>query len=264
MLSIAVTGAAGRMGKTNIRVVESDPDCHIVATLDSPQNPDLGKDAGLLAGISTLGVPLSGSTKNWPDKVDGIIDFSASVALQNNLDFAVAHKSAMAIGTTGLTEEHFDAIRKAAEVVPIVWAPNFSLGVNLSVKLVRMAAEVLGNDFDVEIIEAHHNLKKDAPSGTALKFLQAVREVLQTDDVVYGRQGMVGARPKAQIGVHAIRGGDIVGDHTVLFAGQGERIEITHKASSRETFARGALKALKTLIGQKPGLYKVEELFGLI
>ncbi len=264
MFSIAVTGAAGRMGTTNIRVIESDADCKVVAALDSPQNPNTGKDAGLTAGISALNVPVSKNIKEWSADIDGIIDFSAPVALQAHLDFAVQNTCALAIGTTGLTDTHFEAIRAAAKSIPIVWAPNFSVGINLSAKLVKLAAQVLGNDFDVEIIEAHHNLKKDAPSGTALKFLKIVQETFQTNDVVYGREGIVGARPKTQIGVHAVRGGDIVGDHTILFAGQGERVEITHKASSRETFARGALRALKTIIGKKPRLYEIEELFGLL
>ncbi|URA09206.1 4-hydroxy-tetrahydrodipicolinate reductase [Thermospira aquatica] len=262
MVTIAIMGAAGRMGRTLIQVISQDPQCRLGGALESSQCALLGQDAGVVAGVGTQGVSLSSD----PDDLsacDVFIDFSSVEAFEHHVEIASRFKKAYVVGTTGLREEHFKALDEASKVIPVLWAPNFSVGVNLMVKLVQMAAEVLSSGFDVEIVEAHHRLKKDAPSGTAVKLLEVLKEAYKTEDVIYGRSGITGERPQGQIGVHAVRGGDIVGDHTVSFCGIGERIEITHRASSRETFARGAVRAAKFLAGKPAKRYTIEEVLGL-
>jgi 4-hydroxy-tetrahydrodipicolinate reductase len=200
------------------------------------------------------------------DLGDVIIDFTAPAATISHVELAVEKNKAMVIGTTGIDAEHLQKIQDAAGKIPIMFAPNFSVGVNLLLNALQDMARVLGDDYDIEIIEAHHRLKKDAPSGTALKLAQVIADALGRDlDEVgrYARKGIIGERTKKEIGIQTIRGGDIVGDHTVMFCGLGERIEITHKASSRDTFARGALRAAAWIARQKPGLYDMQDVLGL-
>jgi len=263
MIRIAILGTAGRMGRTLIQVISQDAECQLSGALESPTSPFLGQDAGLVAGVSAQNILITSDGKTFAQETDVMIDFTSPSALEEHVALALSHGKAYVVGTTGLEQKHFEKLKEASHHIPVLWAPNFSVGVNLMAKLVRLAAEVLLNGFDVEIIEAHHRLKKDAPSGTAVKLLEILKEVYQTTDVVYGRQGITGERPQHQIGVHAIRGGDIVGDHTVSFCGSGERIEITHRASSRETFARGAVRAAKFLANKPPKLYTIEEVLGL-
>ncbi|MFN4216587.1 MAG: 4-hydroxy-tetrahydrodipicolinate reductase [Brevinematales bacterium] len=262
MVEIAIMGAAGRMGRTLIQVISQDPDCRLTGALESSSCPLLGQDAGTVAGTGSLNVFLSSNPLDITS-CDVFIDFTTPEALQSHLEIAVAKNKALVVGTTGLQQEHFSLLDKASQTIPVLWAPNFSIGINLMTSLVRLAANVLSTGFDVEILEAHHRLKKDAPSGTAIKLLEVLKEIYHTSDVVYGRSGMTGERPQNQIGVHAIRGGDIVGDHTVSFCGIGERLEITHRASSRETFARGAVRAAKFLAGKPAGRYTIEKVLGL-
>lgn len=262
MVEITIMGAAGRMGRTLIQVISQDPDCRLTGALESASCSLLGQDAGTVAGVGNLNVLLSSDPSNITS-CDVFIDFTTPEALKSHLEIAVAKGKAFVVGTTGLQQEHFSLLEKASQTIPVLWAPNFSVGITLMASLVRLAAKVLSTGFDVEIIEAHHRLKKDAPSGTAIKLLEVLKEVYQTSDVVYGRSGITGERPQNQIGVHAIRGGDIVGDHTVSFCGIGERLEITHRASSRETFARGAVRAAKFLAGKPAGRYTIEEVLGL-
>ncbi len=256
-MKIIVTGAAGRMGISNIQSIHDDNECELIGAVEYPDSPSIGKDAGLMAGVDEAGVKVLTDIKKCPADADAIIDFSSPLALKNHVEFALDTRTALVVGTTGI--EDLSILEKASKNIPVIWAPNYSVGVNLLAKLVRISAEVLNDGFDVEIIEAHHRMKKDAPSGTALKLLNVVKDVFHTDDVIYGREGLVGARPAREIAVHAVRGGDIVGDHTVLFAGLGERIELTHKASSRKTFSKGAIRAAKYIVKSGPGFYTMED-----
>ncbi len=259
MVNIIVTGAAGRMGKTNVSVVNSDKNAKLVGAVDIKGSPFIGMDAGEVSGVGTLGIPIVDDITKIDGKADVIIDFSSPLALQSVLDYAVGNKVAVVCGTTGLKDTDFSSLKTASQKTAVVWAPNFSVGINLLTVLSRLTSRVLKQGFDVEIFEAHHRHKKDSPSGTAVKLLNAVKEEYNTEDIVYGRQGITGERPPKQIGVHAIRGGDIVGEHTVLFAGTGERIELTHKASTRETFALGALRAAFFIADKQTGLFSMED-----
>ena len=263
MVRIAVTGAAGKMGKANIKIIAEDKETELSAALEFSASPFIGADSGETAGIGQNGIKISADLDKALQASDALIDFSSPQAFSKYLEMAVQYKKAFICGTTGLTESDQEKIRKAAEIIPVIWAPNFSVGVTLIAKLTRIAAQVLDQGFDAEIVEAHHRMKKDSPSGTAIKLLKVLQDVYETNDVVYGREGICGERPERQIGVSAVRGGDVVGDHTVYFLGNGERVEITHKASSRETFARGAVRAAKAVVAGGKGLYTMEKILGL-
>ncbi len=244
MLRILVNGARGRMGQAVIAAINEDPQHLAVgATVDAGDDFD--------AALA---------------RCDAVIDFSHH-SLTDRLAQACARAGKiLVIGTTGQTDEQVAAVREAARSIPIVFAPNFSVGVNTLFWLTRKAAEILGPDFDLEVVEMHHRLKKDSPSGTAKRLaeiLAEVRGLSYNDDVRHGREGIVGERTRTEIGMHAIRGGDVVGDHTVIFANVGERVELTHKASSRDTFARGAVRAAKWAANQPAGLYDMQDVLGL-
>jgi 4-hydroxy-tetrahydrodipicolinate reductase len=263
MTTIAILGAAGRMGQMLIRCAARLPELRVTGVCERAGHPALGQDAGQIAGIGALGVSLADT---WPADADVVIDFTFHTAVAANLDCALARRQAVVLGTTGLSDDEKQRVADAAKVIPIVWAPNFSLGVNLLLDLVRRAATVLGPAYDAEIVEMHHRLKKDAPSGTALGLAEALaagRGVDLKAVATYGREGIVGERPRGEIGIHAVRGGDVIGDHTVLFATDGERVEITHKATSREAFANGALHAALWLRGKPAGLYSMRDVLGL-
>lgn len=259
-------GAAGRMGKTLIEAVQQAPGAALNAAVDRPDSSLLGADAGELAGVGRLGVALAGDLAQVLDDFDVLIDFThPSVTLQNLQACRRAGK-AMVIGTTGFTPEEKQLLAEAAREIPIVFAANFSVGVNLCLKLLDTAARVLGDDVDIEIIEAHHRHKVDAPSGTALRMGEVVANALGRDlhkVAVYGREGQTGARARETIGFATVRAGDVVGDHTVLFAADGERVEITHKASSRMTFAKGAVRSALWLEGRAPALYDMQDVLEL-
>ena len=262
-MTIAILGAAGRMGQMLLRCAKRFPGLRVGGAYEQAGHPALGQDAGTLAGIGPLGVALADT---WPADAAAVIDFTFHTAVAVHLERAIAHRQAVVLGTTGLNEEEKRRVTEAAQRIPIVWAPNFSLGVNLLLDLVRRAATVLGPAYDAEIVEMHHRLKKDAPSGTALGLAEALAAGRKVDPkavAVYGREGITGERPRGEIAIHALRGGDVVGDHTVIFAADGERIELAHKASSRGAFANGALHAAAWLQDKPAGLYSMRDVLGL-
>ncbi len=267
MIKVAVTGAAGRMGKANIEAIQMTDGIELGAAIVDPASTLIGADAGEMAGFGKLGVSIVGSLADAVDDFDVLIDFTAPEVTLQNVDFCAANGKQVVIGTTGLTDEQKDVLLARSEKAAIVFAPNMSVGVNLCFKLLEVAAAALGNeDYDIEVIEAHHRHKVDSPSGTALRMGEVVADTLGRDlkeCAVYGREGMTGARPRGEIGFETIRAGDVVGDHTVLFATEGERIEITHKASNRLTFAKGAVRACKWLEGKKSGLFDMQDILGL-
>ncbi|MCK5916252.1 MAG: 4-hydroxy-tetrahydrodipicolinate reductase [Deltaproteobacteria bacterium] len=267
MRSIVIAGAAGRMGKRLVDLVNAQAGAQVVGALEYSEHPFLGRDAGEVAGIGRLEVPLVGSFSELDgNKVEVMIDFTAPQATLANLEWAQAESVAMVIGTTGMTVAERQQLAIAAEKIPVVFAPNMSVGVNVLFKIAAEVAAILGEDFDVEILEAHHRLKKDAPSGTAVRLGEVVAEALGRDyqkDAVFTRQGFTGERTQREIGMQTLRAGDIVGEHTVMFGGMGERLELIHRAHSRDNFAAGAVRAALWLEGRKPGLYDMQDVLGL-
>jgi 4-hydroxy-tetrahydrodipicolinate reductase len=263
---IAVPGAAGKMGRMILKVISETPSAELVAAVERPGSPLLGQDAGLVAGLGELGVPIRAELDDALGNADVIIDFTAPSATAWTVSRAAEQHVGVVIGTTGLGEAEKRAVWQASESIPIVLSANMSLGVNVLFGLIAQAARALGKDYDVEIVELHHRQKKDAPSGTALAMASVLAEALERDlgkVARYGREGQVGARTGEEIGVLAVRGGDIVGEHTAYFCGLGERLEITHRASSRETFARGAVRAAEWLRDRDPGVYDMQDVLGL-
>ncbi|MCB1754894.1 MAG: 4-hydroxy-tetrahydrodipicolinate reductase, partial [Gammaproteobacteria bacterium] len=245
MTTVAVIGSAGRMGRALIEAVSARPALSLAAAVEAPGSPFIGTDAGLLTGGKALDVAVSDDLREALTVADVAIDFTRPEPTLAMLAEAVVLNKAAVIGTTGFSDDQKRLIEEASASIPIVFAANFSVGVTVSLNLLASAARALGDDYDVEIIEAHHRYKVDAPSGTALKMGEVVADALGRDlktCAVYGRQGHTGERDAKTIGFETIRGGDVVGDHTVLFAGIGERLEITHKASNRMTFASGAVR----------------------
>lgn len=266
MARIAITGAAGRMGKVLIEAVTLTDGVSLGAAVVRPGSSLIGSDAGELAGVGRNGVALAGDLSEVADDFDVLIDFTFPDLTLANLDVCRDAGKSVVIGTTGLSDEEKLQLEDKASGIPVVFAPNMSVGVNLVLQLLRTASRVLGDDSDIEIVEAHHRHKKDAPSGTALRMGEVIAETLGRDlqeCAVYGREGFTGERSRETIGFETIRGGDIVGEHNVMFAGLGERIEISHKASSRMTFAKGAVRAALWLQGQGPGLYDMQDVLGL-
>jgi 4-hydroxy-tetrahydrodipicolinate reductase len=266
MQRIAVMGAAGRMGKTLIEAVSQAEGAQLSAAIDRADSSLIGADAGELVGLGKVGVALAGDLAAVVDDFDVLIDFTHPSVTLKNLEVCRQAGKAMVIGTTGFTPQEKQQLSEAARQIPIVFAANFSVGVNLCLKLLDTAARVLGDDVDIEIIEAHHRHKVDAPSGTALRMGEVVADALGRDlrkVAVYGREGQTGARERETIGFATVRAGDVVGDHTVLFAADGERVEITHKASSRMTFAKGAVRSALWLQQRSPALYDMQDVLGL-
>jgi len=266
MLRIAITGAAGRMGKTLIEACQQAEGCTVNAAIERPGISLIGADAGELAGVGTLNVKLVDDVASVVNDFDTLIDFTSIESTLNNLELCKTNGKHIIIGTTGFDEAQKQIIKDASEKTAVVFAPNMSVGVNLSLKLLQMAASVLNEDYDIEIIEAHHRHKVDAPSGTALRMGEVIADTLGrnlSECAVYGREGHTGAREPETIGFETIRAGDIVGEHTVMFATDGERVEITHKASSRMTFAKGAVRAARWLQSKDKGLYDMQDVLGL-
>ncbi|MDX1655271.1 MAG: 4-hydroxy-tetrahydrodipicolinate reductase [Candidatus Competibacteraceae bacterium] len=265
MVAIAVAGAAGRMGRALIQACHQSPEVEPVAALARSGGLGVGVDAGELAGIGTLGLKLIDSLSRAPG-FQVLVDFTRPEATLEHLEWCRRQGRSMVIGTTGFDAAQKAAIQAASREIPLVLAPNFSVGVNLCLKLLDLAARVLGDSVDVEIIEAHHRHKLDAPSGTALAMGEVVASALGRDlaqCAVYGRQGHIGERDRRSIGFATVRAGDVVGEHTVMFADMGERVEISHKASSRMTFAKGAVRAAHWLAQRPPGLYDMQDVLGL-
>jgi len=265
MMKIAIAGATGRMGKMLIEAVIKAPDLQLVGALEHHSCEQLGDDAGAFLGKKT-GVAITADITNALGDAQFLIDFTRPEGTMAHLAIAESTGTKMIIGTTGLSLDQIAGLKKASEKLAIVFAPNMSVGVNVTFKLLEIAAKMLSQGYDIEIIEAHHRHKVDAPSGTALKMGEVIAEALgeRLDDVaVYAREGYTGERKEGSIGFATIRGGDIVGDHTVLFAGDGERIEISHKSSSRQSYAQGSLRAARFLQNRTSGLYDMQDVLGL-
>lgn len=264
MTRIAITGVAGRMGKTLVQAVQEAEGVSLGVANEHADSPALGADAGMIAGLTANGVIISEQLD--PAGFDVLIDFTRPDATLAKLALCREHGRKMVIGTTGFDDAGKQAIADAAGDIAVMFAPNMSVGVNLSFKLAEIAAQVLGDEVDIEIIEAHHRHKVDAPSGTALRLGEVVANTLGRDlktDAVYGREGITGERERKTIGFATVRAGDIVGEHTVMYAGAGERIEITHRATSRMTFASGAVRAARWLGDKEKGLFDMQDVLGL-
>ena len=263
---LAICGAAGRMGRTIMEVCHDDAEATISAAIEHADSPALGRDAGELAGIGRLGIDIVSDVATVTGSFDVLVDFTLAQAVVENVNKCRSAGRKMVIGTTGMDDAQKAVIRAASNDIAIVFAPNMSIGVNLCFKLVELAAKAIGDSTDIEIIEAHHNQKKDAPSGTAVRMGEIIADTLGrnlAEHAVYGREGHTGVRDPKTIGFETIRAGDIVGDHTVMFAGAGERVEIVHRATSRKTFAGGAVLAAKWLMGREKGLFDMQDVLGL-
>ena len=266
MIKAGLCGAAGRMGRTILEVINATDDVTVGAAIEQSNSPMLGVDAGEQAGIGRLGVGITDDIGAVMGDFDVLIDFTRADAVLENLEQCRAGGKKVVIGTTGLSAGQQQAVRSAGEDIAVVFAPNMSAGVNLCFKLAELAAGAIGDSTDIEIIEAHHNRKIDAPSGTAVRLGEIVAATLGRDlaeCAVYGRQGFTGARDRNTIGFETIRAGDIVGEHTVMFAGAGERVEIRHVATSRKTFAGGAVRAAQWIMDRENGLYSMQDVLGL-
>jgi 4-hydroxy-tetrahydrodipicolinate reductase len=259
-----VVGAAGKMGSRIIHMIKETPSIELCRAIERPDHPFIGKDIGEVIGLGRMGILLERDLRKQGGEV--IINFTSPSASMESLQFAKEAGLAIVIGTTGLIPEQLDKVREISKTVRCVFAPNMSVGMNLMFRIVQEVAQVLGSEYDVEILEAHHHLKKDAPSGTAVKLGELIAKAMGRDfgkAGVYGRKGIIGERTKEEIGMQVIRAGDIVGEHTVLFGGMGERLEIIHRAHSRDNFARGAIRAALWVVNQPNGLYDMQDVLGL-
>ena len=260
--SIAITGAAGRMGQRLVALAKQDGSFKLLGAVERPDHPMQARDAGEIAGVGAIGLPVTYDLRPTPQV---LIDFTVPSSTRHWLKTCRDRGIAMVIGTTGLQDQDHAAIDRAAADIPILQAPNMSLGVNVLFKIAGEVAKMLGDDYDMEIVEGHHRFKKDAPSGTAMGLAEAILKATNktNDALVYDRHGADCVRKRGEIGMHALRIGDEVGKHTAYFAALGERLELTHVATNRDTFVHGALKAAKWLAGQKPGRYRVADMLGL-
>lgn len=270
MIRVAVTGAAGRMGKTLVQAIQESSDLTLAAAFEHPSSDVLGEDVGELAGVGKLGINITAmptaESSTQLEAFDVVIDFTVPEATLMLAQVCGAQGRAMVIGTTGFSQAQLSALQQHAQHMALFMAPNMSVGVNVMFKLVADAAKALGDSVDVEVMEMHHRHKVDAPSGTAVRLGEILADTLGRSldtDAIYGRQGIIGARDRKTIGFSALRGGDIVGEHTVMFAADGERIEITHRAQSRMNFAQGALRAVRYVNAQPAGLYDMQMLLGV-
>jgi 4-hydroxy-tetrahydrodipicolinate reductase len=266
MIHVVVTGAAGRMGTQIVRLVRATEGLALSGAVERAGAPQIGQDAGALAGTGPAGVLVGDSLGKTLAGAGVVVDFTSHDASAAHAELCAAKGVPIVIGSTGFTPEAKARVAAAAKKIPIVLAPNMSVGVTVLFDLVRQAARVLGDGYDVEIVEIHHKKKRDAPSGTAVKLGEVAAEALGRDPkdaLAFSRHGILGERPPWQIGVQTLRGGDVVGEHTVFFCGEGERLELTHRATSREQFARGAIRAAQWIPGKPPGLYEMADVLGL-
>jgi 4-hydroxy-tetrahydrodipicolinate reductase len=266
MVKVIVAGAAGRMGTRLVALIKDSAALTLAGAIEGKGHHAVGEDAGEAAGAGKIGMTITDDLPGLLERGEVVIDFSVPEATLGHLRAVAQHRRAMVIGTTGFNPAELEELKSLARQVPCVCSPNMSVGVNLLYKVIGEMARTLGDDYDIEVIEAHHRLKKDAPSGTALKIAEVLARAVNRDldqVAVYARKGLMGARKKQEIGIQSIRAGDIVGDHTILFGGMGERIEVTHRASSRDTFARGALRAARWIVRQPPGLYDMMDVLSL-
>jgi 4-hydroxy-tetrahydrodipicolinate reductase len=266
MINVAVCGAAGRMGQRIINSLIESEGVMLCGALERPGHPMIGQDASLLAGCGKSEVHITDNLNSVVAACDVLIDFTSPKVSLKNLELCALHKKSIVIGSTGFTPEERSVAVELAKNIPVVLAPNMSVGVNVCFKILKDVARTLGDDFDVEIVELHHNKKKDSPSGTAVRMGEIVADALGRDYnkvANYHREGICGERTKEEIGMQTVRGGDIVGEHTVYFIGMGERIEISHRAMTRDMFSRGSVRAAKWVVGQNPGLYDMQDVLGL-
>ncbi len=266
MVKFAVSGALGRMGRRIISLGMEDKDLKLVGALERKGHPSLGNDIGLLLGTDKCEINLTDNPEEAFSDAHVVVDFTSPSSTLLNLEKVSDMGKSMVIGTTGFSNDEKTKLMELAKRIPCVIAPNMSIGVNLLLKVLRIVASVLKDDYDIEIIEAHHRLKKDAPSGTALRMAEVIAESIGRDlrnVAVYLRKGVIGERTNNEIGIQCIRGGDVVGEHTVMFLGMGERVEITHRASNRDTFARGTLRAIKWIYDKPAGVYDMQDVLGI-
>ena len=266
MVKAVVTGAAGRMGGKIISLISTSEDIKIVGAVEVAKHPIIGRDIGQGLGLGNTGILVCDKLSDCIDQADVVIDFTNHEASFNYLKIASEKNRAIVIGSTGFTTAEMENIRELAKNTRCVLTPNMSVGVNVMLKILEYCAGILKDDYDVEIIEAHHHLKKDAPSGTAMQMAKVIANKLGRDmenSLVYSRRGLIGERTKKEIGMQTIRAGDIVGDHTVIFGGVGERLEFIHRAHSRDNFAKGAIRAAQWIVNQKNGLYDMQDVLGL-
>lgn len=260
---LAINGACGRMGQRLVALASEDHHLRVVAAIDSPAHPQHGQDAGTVAGIAALGVPITGELP-LAERPEVVIDFSNPAGTMAILKTCVDRRLPIIVATTGHEPAQRDEILAAAHYTAVLYSPSMSLVVNLLFKLTKLAGEALaGKGFDVEVIERHHRFKKDSPSGTAVQFAKIVQDVMKQEKILHGREGIVGERPHGEIGMHAVRGGDNVGEHTIVFSTLGETMELVHKGYSRDSYARGALAAAKFLTGKPAGQYSMADVLGL-
>lgn len=266
MVKVIVTGATGRMGSRIIQLLAKTETMELAGAVECAGHPLIGKDIGEHQGLGTMGIEIVDDLSKCIEQGDVVIDFTFHEASVRHLAIAAEYGRAMVIGSTGFDADEMKEIERLSQRTRCMVAPNMSVGVNVMLKVLESVASILGDDYDVELIEAHHNLKKDAPSGTAMKMAQVIAASLERnlDEVgVYCRKGIIGERTRKEIGIQTVRAGDIIGEHTVMFGGAGERLEITHKAHSRDNFAQGALRAALWIVEQKKGLYDMQDVLGL-
>ena len=266
MTKVVVTGAAGKMGNRIISLISAMADVELVGAVETTGHPLIGSDVGQVAGLGKTGVLINDNLVDCLSQADVVIDFTNHEASLTHLKIAAEKNCAIVIGSTGFTSDEMKEVKKMAAGTRCVLAPNMSVGVNVMFKVLEYCAGILKDDYDVEIVEAHHHLKKDAPSGTAMKMAQVIADKLERDldEVgVYTRKGLIGERTKKEIGIQTVRAGDIVGEHTVIFGGIGERLEFIHRAHSRDNFAKGAIRAARWIVGQQNGLYDMQDVLGL-
>ena len=266
MIKVVICGAGGRMGRQNIAVFNSDRDVKIIGAVEDKQSKLLGYDAGTMAGIDSIGIKIISNLEGVVEESDALVVFTNPEATLDNLKSAKKYGKAIVIGTTGFTEDQISKIKEYSNNIPIVLSPNMSQGVNILFYLVKKASELLGEQYDVEILEMHHNCKKDAPSGTAVQFGKIIAQTRgkSLEEIVnYTRHGIVGERPKGEIGISSLRLSDVVGDHSVIFGGPGERIEFTHKSNSRKNYSTGALRAVKWIFKKQNGFFSMNDVLGI-
>ena len=262
MIKVIVCGGCGKMGSKVAQLIYQNKDMGLIGIIESPSHPDIGKDWGMSLGLGKTGIIVKNNLEEIIPLTDQIVEFTNPKVSLEHLEIVSKYKKAMIMGTTGFLPEETEKIKNLACDIPFLLSPNMSLGVNLLFKLAAEAASILNDDYDIEIVEVHHRFKKDAPSGTAKKLAQEIAKVknIHLDDVaIYGREGMTGERKSGEIAIHSIRGGDIAGEHTVMFTALGERLEFTHKAHSRDTFAHGTIQAIKFMEGKPAGFYEMKD-----
>lgn len=265
MIKVVVCGGCGKMGSSIARLIHQNKNMRLTGIIESPTHPEISKDWGIAVGLGKTEIFIKDNLEEIIQETDQVVEFTNPEVSLKHCEISSKYNKSIIIGTTGFSSEEMQKIKELSADIPILLSPNMSLGVNLLFKLVTEAATILGNEYDVEVVEAHHRFKKDAPSGTAKKLAAEIARVKKsnpTEVETFGRKGIIGERKREEIGIHSIRGGDITGEHTVIFAAVGERLELTHKAHNRDTFAHGTIKAIKFLEGKPAGFYEMKDVLG--